>query len=79
MEKLAAERQSVRDAVMRLRLVPVMFELGAGRTHRERSTALTWPKARSSWGIYWLSRGRGAGASPPTAECPTWGPDSVAT
>jgi hypothetical protein len=27
--ELAAERQAVRDAVTRLRLVPVMFELGA--------------------------------------------------
>ena len=29
LQELAAERQAVRDAVTRLRLVPVMFELGA--------------------------------------------------
>ena len=28
LQELAAERQAVRDAVTRLRLVPVMFELG---------------------------------------------------
>ena len=33
--ELAAERQAVRDAVTRLRLVPVMFELGA-RPHPPR-------------------------------------------
>jgi hypothetical protein len=35
MEELAAERRAVRDAVTRLRLVPVMFELGA-RPHPPR-------------------------------------------
>jgi hypothetical protein len=39
LQELAAERQAVRDAVTRLRLVPVMFELGArphppGRVYR---------------------------------------------
>ena len=29
LQELAAERQAVRNAVTRLRLVPVMFELGA--------------------------------------------------
>ena len=33
--ELGAERQAVRDAVNRLRLVPVMFELGA-RPHPPR-------------------------------------------
>ena len=33
--ELAAERQAVRDAVTRLRLVPVLFELGA-RPHPPR-------------------------------------------
>jgi hypothetical protein len=38
-QELAAERQAVRDAVTRLRLVPVMFELDArphprGRVYR---------------------------------------------
>jgi uncharacterized protein DUF4062 len=36
LQELAAERQVVRDAVTRLRLVPVMFELGA-RPHPARS------------------------------------------
>jgi Domain of unknown function (DUF4062) len=35
LQGLAAERQAVRDAVTRLRLVPVMFELGA-RPHPPR-------------------------------------------
>ena len=35
LRELAAERQAVRDAVSRLRLVPVMFELGA-RPHPPR-------------------------------------------
>ena len=35
LEELAAERRAVRDAVTRLRLVPVMFELGA-RPHPPR-------------------------------------------
>ena len=52
LQELAAERQAVRDAVTRLRLVPVMFELGARpqphlpqrpgrpkRTHRNCSAA----------------------------------------
>jgi len=39
--ELAAERRAVRDAVTSLRLVPVMFELGA-RPHRPRGcTGLT--------------------------------------
>ena len=41
LQELAAERQAVRDAVTRLRLVPVMFELGArpyppGEVYRAR-------------------------------------------
>ena len=35
LQELAAERRAVRDAVTRLRLVPVMFELGA-RAHPPR-------------------------------------------
>ena len=49
LRELAAERQAVRNAVTRLRLVPVMFELAApGRTRRGRSTMPTWRKARFS-------------------------------
>ena len=40
--ELADERQAVRDAVTRLRLVPVMFELGA-RPYSPR------PPSCSSW------------------------------
>jgi hypothetical protein len=36
LRELEAERRAVRDAVSRLRLVPVMFELGA-RPHPPRS------------------------------------------
>jgi hypothetical protein len=39
LEELAAERRAVRDAVTRLRLVPVMFELGA-RPHPPREAVL---------------------------------------
>ena len=37
LQELALERQAVRDAVTRLRLVPVMFELGA-RSHPPASS-----------------------------------------
>jgi len=37
LHELAPERQAVRDAVTRLRLVPVMFELGA-RSHPPASS-----------------------------------------
>jgi hypothetical protein len=36
LEELAAERRAVRDAITGLRLVPVMFELGA-RPHSPRN------------------------------------------
>jgi len=39
LEELAAERQAVRDAVTRLRLVPVMFELGTGPRTRAGGAA----------------------------------------
>jgi hypothetical protein len=48
LQELAAERGAVRDAVRRLRLVPVMFEMGARRIRRDRCTGRTWPKAKSS-------------------------------
>jgi hypothetical protein len=55
--ELAAERQAVRDAVTRLRLVPVLFELGARpyppqpvyRSYLARSLVFV--------GIYWQSYG----------------------
>jgi hypothetical protein len=41
LRELAAERQAVQDAVTRLRLVPVMFELGA-RPHPPRPVYQAW-------------------------------------
>jgi hypothetical protein len=46
LQELAAERQAVRDAVTRLRLVPVMFELGA----RLRRGAACAPAGAPRWG-----------------------------
>jgi Domain of unknown function (DUF4062) len=41
-QELATERRAVQDAVTRLRLVPLMFELGG------RYTGPIWRRARSS-------------------------------
>jgi len=55
--ELAAERQAVRDAVTGLRLVPVMFELGA-RPHPPRSVYQAYlAQSLVFVGIYWLSYG----------------------
>jgi predicted ATPase len=55
--ELAAERQAVRDAVTRLRLVPVMFELGA-RPHPPRSVYRAYlVQSQVFVGIYWQSYG----------------------
>src|SRR5215469_8870801 len=55
--ELAAERQAVRDAVTRLRLVPVMFELGA-RPHPPRSVYQAYlAQSQVFVGIYWQSYG----------------------
>ena len=55
--ELAAERQAVRDAVTRLRLVPVMFELGA-RPHPPRSVYRAYLEQSQVFvGIYWQSYG----------------------
>jgi predicted ATPase len=57
MGELAAERQAVRDAVTRLRLVPVMFELGA-RPHPPRSVYRDYlAQSQVFVGIYWQSYG----------------------
>ena len=69
LQELAAERHAVRDAVTRLRLVPVMFELAApGRTRRGRSTRPTWRKARSSSAF----TGRVTAWSHPARISPGW-------
>jgi len=55
--ELAAERQAVRDAVTRLRLVPVMFELGA-RPHPPRPVYRAYlAQSQVFVGVYWQSYG----------------------
>jgi len=55
--ELAAERQAVRDAVSGLRLVPVMFELGA-RPHPPRNVYRAYlAQSQVFVGIYWQSYG----------------------
>jgi predicted ATPase len=56
--ELAAERQAVRDAVTSLRLVPVMFDLGA-RPHPPRPVYRDYlAQSHVFVGIYWQSYGR---------------------
>ena len=55
--ELAAERQAVRDAATRLRLVPVLFELGA-RPHPARNVYQAYlAQSQVFVGIYWQSYG----------------------
>ena len=55
--ELAAERQAVRDAVTRLRLVPVLFDLGA-RPHPPRPVYRDYlAQSQVFVGIYWQSYG----------------------
>src|SRR6201997_3965632 len=57
LQELAAERQAVRDAVTRLRLVPVMFELGA-RPYPPRPVYQAYlAQSQVFVGIYWQSYG----------------------
>ena len=57
LQELAAERQAVRDAVTRLRLVPVMFELGA-RPHPPREVYRAYlAQSQVFIGIYWQRYG----------------------
>ena len=57
LEELAAERQAVRDAITGLRLVPVMFELGA-RPHPPRNVYQAYlAQSQVFVGIYWQSYG----------------------
>ena len=58
LQELAAERRAVRDAVTSLRLVPVMFELGA-RPHPPRPVYRAYlAQSQVFVGIYWQSYGR---------------------
>src|SRR5215470_19116497 len=57
LQELAPERQAVRDAVTRLRLAPVMFELGA-RPHPARQVYRAYlAQSQVFVGIYWQSYG----------------------
>jgi len=57
LQELAAERRAVRDAVTSLRLVPVMFELGA-RPDPPRSVYRAYlAQSQVFVGIYWQSYG----------------------
>ena len=57
LQELAAERQAVREAVNRLRLVPVMFELGA-RPHQPRQLYRAYlAQSQVFVGVYWQSYG----------------------
>jgi predicted ATPase len=57
LQELAAERRAVRDAVRRLRLVPVMFELGA-RPHPPQPVYRAYlAQSQVFVGIYWQSYG----------------------
>ena len=58
LQELAAERRAVRDAVTRLRLVPVMFELGA-RPHPPRRVYRDYlAQSQIFVGVYGESYGR---------------------
>ena len=57
LQELAAERRAVRDAITDLRLVPVMFELGA-RPHPPRNVYRAYlAQSQVFVGIYWQSYG----------------------
>src|SRR3981081_702519 len=57
LQELGAARQAVRDAVTRLRLVPVMFELGA-RPHPPRQVYRSYlAQSQVFVGVYWQSYG----------------------
>src|ERR1700755_2059282 len=57
LQELAAERQAVRDAVTRLRLVPGMFELGA-RPQPPRQVYRSYlAQSQVFVGVYWQSYG----------------------
>src|ERR1700753_891718 len=57
LQELAAERRAVRDGVTSLRLVPVMFELGA-RTPPPRPLYRAYlAQSQIFVGIYWQSYG----------------------
>jgi Domain of unknown function (DUF4062) len=57
MQELAPERRAVREAIERLRLTPVMFELGA-RPHPPRALYRAYLEQSDVFvGLYWESYG----------------------
>ena len=57
LQELAAERQAAREAITGLRLLPVMFELGA-RSHPARNVYRSYlAQSQVFVGIYWRSYG----------------------
>ena len=64
LQELAPERQAVQDAVTRLRLVPVMFELGA-RPHPARQVYRAYlAQSQIFIGVYWQRYGWAAPGEP---------------
>ena len=71
LKELAAERQAVRDAVIRLRLVPVMFELGA-RPHSAKQLYRAYlAQSQVFVGVYWQSCGWVARGEQVSGDKPT--------
>ena len=57
LQELAPERQAVRDAVTRLRLVPVLFELGARPQPPQQVYRAYLAQSQVFMGVYWQSYG----------------------
>ena len=57
LQELAPERQAVRDAVTRLRLVPVLFELGARPQPPREVYRAYLAQSQVFVGVYWQSYG----------------------
>jgi len=57
LQELAPERQAVRDAVTRLRLVPVLFELGARPQPPRQVYRAYLAQSQVFVGVYWQSYG----------------------
>ena len=68
LQELAPERQAVRDAVTRLRLVPVLFELGARPQPPRQVYRAYLAQSQVFVGVYWQSYG----GSPPVSTCRCW-------
>ena len=75
--ELAPERQAVRDAVTRLRLVPVLFELGARPQPPQQVYRAYLAQSQVFVGVYWQSYGWIARRPPATRgwrRCSTGSP-----